>query len=105
MSQHLHTLLAPRLAGSRDPDPVLIGASLHAEEVVEGAKLVLFRPIRQLRGRVVAEQHHLRALERHDAIGLGPAAVVANAHSDPGAEALPDGETEIARLEIERLQM
>ena len=105
MGQHVDALLRPRLARGRDPDPVLIGGRLHADEVMEGAKLVMLRPVRQLRGRVVAEDHHLRPLQRHHPIGLGPAPVVADRHADLGPEGLEDGKAQIAGLEIHLLQM
>src|SRR5579871_2567674 len=44
MGQHLHPFLAARLAGRGDPDAVLIGGRLHADQMVEGAQLVLLRP-------------------------------------------------------------
>src|SRR5207244_11010847 len=54
------------------------------------------------RGRVVADQHHLDALQAHDAIGLRPAAVVAHRHAKDAAERTPDVETEITGLEVDR---
>ena len=57
------------------------------------------------RGRVVAEQHHLDALQPHDAIGLRPAPVIANAHAHVGIHRAPDGEAEIADLEVALLEM
>src|SRR5690606_16149136 len=45
------------------------------------------------------------ALERHYAIGLRPATVVADGHADLAAKRVPDIETEIADLEIFLLQM
>src|SRR5260221_5452903 len=57
------------------------------------------------RGRVVADQHHLDALQAHDAIGLRPAPVVADRHAEDTAKRAPDLEAEIAGLEIALLQM
>src|SRR5882762_3285428 len=57
------------------------------------------------RGRVVADQHHLDALQAHDAIGLRPAPIVADRHAKDTAERAPDVETEITRLEVALLQM
>src|SRR5690606_10058317 len=48
---------------------------------------------------------HLHALQAHHAIGLRPAAVVADAHAEASAEKIPDAETEIARFEIAFLEM
>src|SRR4029078_4812813 len=47
------------------------------------------------------------ALQAHDAKGLGPAPIVANALADPHVvlEHLPDGEAEIAVLEVLLLEM
>src|SRR3546814_6430163 len=47
----------------------------------------------------------LRALQRHDAIGLGPAPVVAEAHAEDAAHRAEHRESQIARLEIALLQM
>src|SRR5258708_3594920 len=57
------------------------------------------------RGRVVADQHHLDALQAHDAIGLRPPPVVADRHAKDTAKRTPDVETEITRLEVALLQM
>src|SRR5258708_20091232 len=57
------------------------------------------------RGRVVADQHHLDALQAHDAIGLRPPPVVADRHAKDTAKRAPDVETEITRLEVALLQM
>src|SRR5688572_16033591 len=56
-------------------------------------------------GRVVAQHDHLDALQAHHPIGFGPAPVIADAHAHDAAEATPDPETKIARLEIALLQM
>ena len=58
-----------------------------------------------MRRRVVAEQDQFDALHAHDAIGLRPAPVVADAHADIAAEGAPDRKAEIARLEIALLEM
>ena len=69
----------------------------------------LLRPLVGLlrvdRRRVEAEHDHLDALQAHDAIGLGPAPVVADAHAEDAAHGAPDRKAEIARLEIALLQM
>ncbi len=59
---------------------------------------------RIVHGGVVAQQDHLRALQAHDAIGLGPAAVVAQGHAHHPAKAAPDIER-FSRLEVVLLQM
>src|SRR5947209_7502434 len=61
--------------------------------------------LRVHRGRVVAEHNHLDALQPHDAVGFGPAPIVADAHAENPAERAPDGKTEIARLEIALFEM
>jgi hypothetical protein len=74
--------------------------------VVEHALLdSLAAPLRVDRRRVEAEHHDLDALQPHDAVGLGPAPVVADAHADDAAEHAPDREAEVARLEIALLEM
>jgi len=52
-----------------------------------------------------SQAHQLDSLHSHDAIGLRPAAIVADADADIGAESAPDREAEIARLEITLLKM
>src|SRR6202008_2592156 len=44
-------------------------------------------------------------LQRHDAIGLGPAAVVAEAHADDAIEGAEYREAEIAGIEIAPLEL
>src|SRR5947209_20422417 len=61
--------------------------------------------LRVHRGRVVAEHDHLDALQPHDAVGFGPAPIVADAHAENPAERAPDGKTEVARLEITLFEM
>jgi hypothetical protein len=57
--------------------------------------------------RVVAQHHHLGPLQRHDAEGLGPPPVVADALADDHLvlEHLPDIEAQVADLEILLLEM
>ena len=55
--------------------------------------------------RVVAEQHHLDALQAHHAIGLGPAPVVADAHADIGRRTRARPESRDCRLEVALLEM
>ena len=71
----------------------------------KSGKMIVGRYPRQMGRRVVAEQNQLDALHAHDPIGLRPAAVVADAHADIGAERAPHRKAEIARLEIPLLQM
>ena len=67
--------------------------------------LVVVGRRRVVQGRVVAEQHHLDVLQAHDAVGLGPAPVVADAHAHVAAERLEHREAEIADLEVALLEM
>ena len=55
--------------------------------------------------RVVAEGDDLDPLQPHDAPGLGPAAIVADAHAHEGAVVTHDGPAEVADLEVAFLQM
>src|SRR3984885_3003057 len=55
--------------------------------------------------RVVAEHDHFDALQSHDAIGLGPAPVIADAHAHNAAKRAPNRESEVARLEVALFQM
>src|SRR5439155_14488791 len=75
------------------------------DEVVKGAVRILVWPVRQLRWRIEAEHDEVGALERHDAISLRPAAVVANRHSDCAPECFPDGKAKIAVSKIELLEV
>src|SRR5438477_1778756 len=54
---------------------------------------------------VVAERDDLDALQSHDAVGLGPAPVVADAHAHDGALHAPDAEAFVPDIEIALLQM
>ncbi len=51
-------------------------------------------------GRVVADEHHLDALQAHLAIRLGPAPVVADGHAHETTEGPPHTEALGARLEV-----
>src|ERR1700676_2063942 len=73
--------------------------------VVELAKAVDVAMAGVVEGRVVAEHDHLDALQAHDAIGLGPPPVVADAHAHDPAKAAPDLEAIITGLEIAFFQM
>src|SRR5262245_33530211 len=57
------------------------------------------------RGRVVADQNHLDALQPHHAMGLRPAPVIADGHAEDSAKSAQDVEAEITGLEIPLLQM
>src|SRR5215203_3476735 len=94
------------LGDGDDPGGVLVGAGLEREAVVKEALLDrLAGLLRVHRRRVEAEHDELDALQAHDAVGLGPAPVVADAHADDAAEHAPDREAEVARLEIALLEM
>src|SRR3546814_12670565 len=73
-----------------------------AVEIREMAEL---RQLGEEARRVVAEQDHLRPLQRHDAVGFGPAAVVAEAPADDAVHPPSHRESQIARLEIALLEM
>src|ERR1041385_438004 len=55
--------------------------------------------------RVVAERDDLDALQSHDAVGFGPAPVVADAHAHDRVLHAPDAEALIPDVEIALLQM
>ena len=55
--------------------------------------------------RVVAQHDHLDALQPHHAIGLGPAAVVADRHADDAAERAEHREAQVADFEIALLEI
>src|SRR6185295_9829742 len=99
-------ILDTGLGDGYDPGRVLVSAGLRREPVVEQP---LLGPLLTLlgidRGRVVADQHHLNTLQAHHAIGLRPAPVVADRHTEDAAERTPDVEAEIARLEVALLQI
>src|SRR3546814_20843500 len=73
-----------------------------AVEIREMAEL---RQLGEEARRVVAEQDHLRPLQRHDAVGFGPAAVVAEAHADDAVHRPEHRESQSARPEIALLEM
>src|ERR1700761_3732485 len=83
-------LLVAGLGDADDPGAVLIGARLHAQVIVEAGQVIVDRDPGQMGWRVVAEQDELDALHSHHPVGLGPAPIVADAHSDIGAERAPD---------------
>ena len=85
-------------SGRRRPAPTAGGGTWR----LSGAFLAL---LRINRGRVVAEHDHLDALQAHDAVGLRPAPVIADAHAENAAEHAPHRKAEIAGLEIALLEM
>src|SRR5437764_15037259 len=54
---------------------------------------------------VVAERDDLDALQPHDAVGLGPAPVVADAHAHDRVLHAPDAEAFVPDIEIALLEM
>src|SRR6266436_6342385 len=105
-ADHRMAVLTSRLGDRHHEGRVLIGTGLHAEAMVEQALLrSLVGLLRVDRGRVVTERDKLDALQPHDPVGLGPAAVVADAHAEDTAKCPPHRKAEIARLEITLLQM
>src|SRR5712664_2483580 len=73
--------------------------------MVEHPQMLGLAGVDVLDRRVVAERDDLDPLQPHDAVGLGPAPVVADAHADDAAEGPAHGEAEIADLEIALLEM
>src|SRR5262245_4117664 len=104
-AEELAALLAPRLGDGDDPDAVLVGGGLERKRVVEIGQVIEDRHPRNMRRRVVAEQHELRTLERHHPVRLRPAPIIADAHARDAAECAPDRKTEIADVEILLLEM
>ena len=84
----VHTLFHPALGHAGHPAAVLVGPGLHRELVVEQRQIIVLRRGCVVYGRVVANKDHLRALQRHDAVTLGPAAVVAQRHAHGAAKGL-----------------
>ena len=64
-----------------------------------------FKRLREMPRRVVAEHNDFDILQAHTAIGLRPAAIVADAHAHNAVHGIEDGKPKIARLEIGFLQM
>ncbi len=56
-------------------------------------------------GRVVTQQDDLGSLKSKHAVGLDPAAVVADAHTDDSTEGPPGSKTEITDFKITLLQI
>src|ERR1051325_3009641 len=71
----------------------------------EHAQVRRLRPVDVDRWRVVAEYDELGALQAHDTEGFRPAAVVADAHPDPGVHRLPHVEAIVPYLEVALLEM
>src|SRR5204862_5983683 len=105
LPDHVIALLEAAFGGADHPGPVLIGAGLHDQMVVEQLERIEVEAVAEANRRVIAEHDHLDALQAHDAIGLGPAPVVADAHAHDPAEGAEHAEAEIADLEIMLLQM
>src|SRR5262249_11167590 len=84
---------------------ILGGAGLHGELVVEGGEEIVLRSRRIVHRRVVAQEHHLHALQPHHPIRLGPAPIVADAEAHQSAEGRPDSPTEVAHFEVTLFQM
>lgn len=83
-----------------DPGTVLVRAGLHRQQIVKVVEVVASRIVGIVLGRVVAEQHHFDALQTHDAVGFGPAAIVADAHANDAAKGSPHIEAQVAHFEV-----
>src|SRR4029453_9432362 len=105
LPDHVIALLEAALGGADHPGAVLVGAGLHHQMVVEQLERIEVETVSEADRRVVAEHDHLDALQAHDAIGLGPPSVVADAHAHDPAEGAEHAESEITDLEIVLLQM
>ncbi len=104
-ADQIAALLFARLGDGDDPGPVLICARLQNQMIVEVGHAIQVWRGREIAWRVVAEHNQLDALHAHDAVGLRPAAVIADTHADDTIVGLEHGETEIAGFEITFLEM
>lgn len=105
LADHVGAFLDAAFGGADHPGRVLVGAGLHGKMAVELGQAVDIAVAGVIVRGVVAEHDHLDALQAHDAISLGPAAVVADAHAHDAAETAPHLEAVIAWLEITLLQV
>ena len=87
------------------PGAVLVGAGLHRDHAVEQLQVLGLGVILVRVRRVVAEHQQLHALQRHDPVGLRPAAIVADAHAHHPPVEVPDREAEVADLEVVLLEV
>ena len=100
-----NTSIWRRFNGAEDPHRVLVGAGLQHDLVRGGAQVRRLVPVDVQRRRVVAQHDQLGALQRHHAVGLGPAAVVAQAHADLDVVGFPHAEAQVADFEELLLQV
>src|SRR5438445_8206657 len=105
LADHVAALFPAALGHTHHPRAVLICPRAHDEPVVEVRQEVVLGRRRIVYGRVVAEEDHLHALETHDPVRLGPAAVIADAHADEPAEGAPHAPAEIPHVKIALLQV
>ena len=104
-AQHGMAVLGAGLGHADHPGTVLVRPGLHGQVTVEHAQVFGLVGERVLGRGVVAEEDHLDALQPHDAVGLGPAAVVADAHAEDAAQGAPHRKAQIADLEIAFFQV
>src|SRR5215510_2792748 len=105
LPDHVASLLPAALGHPHHPRAVLVGAGLHGELVVEVGEEIVLRGGRIVHRRVVAQEHHLHALQPHHPIRPGPAPIVADAEAHQSAEGRPDSPAEVAHFEVTLLQM
>jgi hypothetical protein len=98
-ADHVVAVLRAALGGRGHPDAVLVGIGLQRHQVRGGAQVHRLVPVDVERRRVVAQHHHLGALQRHHAVGLGPAAVVAQAHAEARTHGVEHAKAQVAHLE------
>ena len=88
-----------------DPAGVLVRARLQGQQVVVHAQMDRLVPLHVAGRRVVARHDDLHALQAHDAEGLRPAAVVADAHADGRVRGLPNGKSQVSHRKVLLFQM
>src|SRR5438128_6577314 len=105
LADHVAALFPAALGHTHHPRAVLICPRPHDEAVVEIRQEVVLGRRRIVHRRVVAEEDHLHALETHDPVRLGPAAVIADAHAHEPAEGAPHAPAEVPHVEVALLQV
>src|SRR5699024_4256072 len=93
------------MGGASHPHAILIRPGLHGQVVVKLGETVNVVVATVVGGGVVTQQNEFGPLQRHGAIGFGPAAVIAQAHAHPALEGIPYRKAVVAGFKVAFFQM
>src|SRR5690606_29991760 len=104
-ADHMDAFFYAGLGRGGDPAGVLVGRGLQRKMVVVARQVPWLAQAPVSGGRVVAHHDQVHGLQAHDPAGLGPAAIIADAHADTQVARVEYRKAQVAYLEVLLLQM